>query len=168
MARAVEELTDEQLENIIKNYERNNVSVGGPYSLRQVKLEQLRRIKPTFPPREVAKFIIERSNQSVDGFVTYLEIWKHFKPQEPWHGHKSLHEIMNVLGAVVHFCVNNNLPVITSLVVRTNTRNQTENAVENMYEEAKKFGMNVGLIPDEFVSQQQSESRQLDPLTFGV
>jgi hypothetical protein len=168
MAKSVEELTDEQLENIVNNYERNNVSVGGPYSLRQVKLEQLRRINPAFPPRDVAKFIIERSNQSDDGFVTYLDIWKHFKPQEPWHGHKSLREIMNVLGAVVHFCVNNNLPVITSLVVRTNTRKQTENAVENMYEEAKKFGMNVGLVAADFVSQQQSESRQLDLVTLGV
>ena len=49
---AIQDLSDDKLNNIEANYRRAGKSVGGKYSLRDVMLERLRRAPSIFSGRE--------------------------------------------------------------------------------------------------------------------
>ena len=109
--------------------------------------------------REVAAKIIELAATSKDGLVTYGELWKAFSPNSPWEGHKNLRIVANSLYRVIYYCVTNQLPIITVLVVRANNRRLSDEAIANIYAECKELGVDVGLDPKAFVDNQIKLSR---------
>jgi hypothetical protein len=155
----ISDLTDHQLDVLEANYRRAKKTEGGKYSLSDVLLEKKRRKPSAFGVRELAAKIIEMVRLSHDGFVTYLEIWKAFRPDVPWEGHKSLRLMSDSLDRVIHYCVTNRLPILTVLVVRTDTRTLTREAVEGICNSCRELGVDVGLDPKEFVDKQMELSR---------
>jgi len=157
----IEQLTDEQLDAFESNYRRARKTEGGKYSLSEILLEKLRRKPAVFGTRQVAAKIIELAQQSADGLCTYGQIWSEFRPNTPWEGHKTLAVVASSLGRVVHYCVTNNLPILTTLVVQTGTRRLSHEAIQNIYNECRELGVSVGPDPEAFVRTQAELARRL-------
>lgn len=157
----VQDLTDEQLDVFEANYRRVKKTEGGKYPLSVILLEKLRQKPAPFGVREVAAKIVELARLSDDGLCTYGQIWSEFRPNVPWEGHKTLSIVASSLGRVVHYCVTNNLPILTTLVVQTGTRQLSEKAVQNIYNECKELGVSVDPDPASFVSKQADLARGL-------
>ena len=81
---SVTNLSDEELERVRKRYLAADKQEGGPFTLREVLLEQLRRKPSAFGVVETARKIIELAAQSKDGLVTYGDLWKAFCPGVQW------------------------------------------------------------------------------------
>ena len=156
---AIGELTASELTNLQSNYLRLGKIEGGKYSLAEVRLELLRRLPSPFGVRESAAKILELAQASSDGLLTYGEFWAAFRPNEPWKGNASVTIVGNALGRVAAYCVDNNLPILTALVVRTSNRRLSPEAISNIYNAAKEWGVEVGSDPAAFVSEQTERSK---------
>jgi len=150
----IADLTDDQLDNMESNYRGAKKTEGGIYSLSEVLLEKLRRNPSPFGVVEVARKIVELASISKDGLVTYGDLWKHFRPTTPWQANHSRRMVAHSLGRVIYYCVTNGLPLLTVLVVRGDSRRLSKQAIQNIYDEAKALGVNVGLDPKAFVDNQ--------------
>jgi hypothetical protein len=155
----ISDLSDEELDRFEANYRRENRMEGGKYSLSEILLEKKRRNPSPFGVREVAGKIIELGGASDDGLVTYGDIWNAFRPNSPWEGHKTLRIVANTLGRVIYYCVTNRLPILTVLVVRSNNRRLSSQAIENICRECRELGVDVGPDPMAFVENQIELSR---------
>jgi hypothetical protein len=140
---------------------RPNRTEGGKYSLSEILLEKRRRKPSAFGVREVAAKIIELAAKSEDGLTTYGDIWNAFRPGVPWEGHKTLRIVADSLYRVIHYCVTNQLPILTVLVVRGSNRRLTSEAISNIFNECKELGIDVGTNPKAFVDEQIRLSRTL-------
>jgi hypothetical protein len=156
----ISDLTDAQLDSFEANYRRRNVTEGGKYSLSEILLEKKRRRPCEFGVREVAAKIIELAAASEDGLVAYSDIWSAFRA-DPWTGHKSLTIISDALDRVIYYCVINDLPILTVLVVQKNTRTLSAEAIQNIYEACRDLGVDVGLDPRTFVKREMERSRSV-------
>ena len=130
------------------------MSTGGKYSLTSAILESHRRQSSEIEVSLLAKFIFERSKDSPDGLVTYKEIWEFFFPNKPWSGNHPRTVISNALYKVIFLCVSNSWPMITTVVVQTQSRKLSDDAKMNIFNEAKELGIDVGLNVDQFIAQQ--------------
>lgn len=158
---SVSGLSDKQLEAFIANYRRQEKVTGGKFSLHELLLEQRRRIKSPFPPREVAKAIVELAQASGDGLVSYKQVWEVFRPGAVWIGNAPRAEMAKALAQVIAYCVDNDLPLLSTLVVRAGQRSQSKDAIANICNEARSLGLGVGPDPAAFVLGQQQEARAL-------
>ncbi len=158
---ALEDLTDRQVNSFIANYERSGKAEGGKFSLSELLLEKQRRIVSPFPPAETAKTIVEMAQASKDGLVTYKEVWQKFRPNAVWTGNAPRAEMAKALGRVIAYCIDNKLPILTALVVKGSTRSHSPEAVQNICNEARSYGIDVGTDPYGFVKSQQDRSRSL-------
>ena len=98
---------------------------------------------------------------SSDGLVTYKQVWNEFKPDQAWQGNASQQQVANALGRVIAYCVDNQIPIVTTLVVRSDTRTHTDQAISHIYNEASSLGVDVGVDAQSFVNDQQHKARSL-------
>lgn len=166
MARNIEDLTDRELHNFINSYKRENKTEGGIFSLAELHVERLSRLPSARAPREIMQFIIENAPKSSSGTVTYGEVWGFFNPGVPWRGNHSIKVVGGSLGKLIAYCVKNGLPLVSTLVVQSGTRRLSDRAIQNIYDDAKLYGLNVGFVPKEFVSQQAEIARQINANTL--
>jgi hypothetical protein len=157
----ITDLTDQELDQFERNYRRQNRSEGGIYTLSEVLLEKKRRRPSPFGVREVAAKIVELAAQSHDGLLTYGDIWHAFRPNVPWEGNYSQKIVADCLNRVIHYCVTNRLPILTVLVVRSNNRRLTLDAIENIVLECKELGIETGLDSSAFIQEQIALSRNV-------
>jgi hypothetical protein len=61
---SIQDLTDNQLRNLVKNYERAGKTEGGKYSLAEVRLEQQRRLGKAYNGRDAALKIVDLAKKS--------------------------------------------------------------------------------------------------------
>lgn len=155
------ELTDKEVGNFISNYEKSGKDTGGKFTLAELHLEKLRRLKSPFPPAEVAKVIISIARKSDDGLVTYKEVWERFRPDSKWIGNEPRTEPGKALGTVIAYCIDHGLPLLSALVVQANKRSHSEEAIINIHNLARKLGVDVGADPKAFVQKQQQEALAL-------
>jgi len=146
---------------MIDRYRGAGLVEGGKYPLRDLLLEQLRRKPALFPPRELARKIISSSRQSKDGLVTYGELWKAFLPHRPWEANNSRRIMANALSRVIAYCVDHRLPIITVLVVRQSPRLLSGDAIQNIYDESRQLGVDVGHDSAAFVEGQRIKALAL-------
>jgi hypothetical protein len=158
---SIEDLTDDQLEKFAANYRRSKQTEGGKYNLREILLEQRRRSPSPFGTREVAAKILELAGNSNDGFVTYGELWRAFRPDSPWLGHGTQQIVARSLFRMIGYCVRHQLPIITVLVVRGASRRLSAEVVQNIYEKCKELGVETGPDRDAFVSDQIKKAKTL-------
>jgi hypothetical protein len=158
---SVTDLSDEELERVKNRYLAANKQEGGPFTLREILLEQLRRKPSAFGVVETAKKIIEFAGQSKDGLVTYGDLWKAFRPGVQWKANYSRRVVADALYRVIYYCVRTKLPILTVLVVKGNTRTLSEQAIQHIYDECKVLGVDVGLNPREFVERESVRAHGL-------
>ena len=164
---SVSDLSEREIDSFIRNYVDRGMNVGGKFALAELKLEKMRRVKSPFSPKETAKVIVEHAKKSPDGLVTYKQIWEVFRPGAIWIGNAPRTEMAKVLAAVIVYCVDNKLPILSTLVVRANPRNHSEEAIVNIYNEAKSLGLEVGSDAHLFVKNQQDIALNLTHDMFG-
>lgn len=158
---AIGDLTDKQLKTFLANYRRSGQTHGGKFTLAELLLEENRRTKSPFPHVEVARKIVELAQASPDGLVTYKAVWEVFRPGQPWIGNAPRAEMAKALARVIAYCVDHGLPILSTLVVRAGSRGHAPEAIQHIYNEAKERGVEVGLVPADFVREQQQAARAL-------
>ena len=157
----LDDLTDKEIENFISNYEKSGKETGGKFTLAELRVEKLRRIKSPFPPAEVAKAIVSIARESEDGLVTYKEVWEKFRPNSRWIGNAPRTETGKALGAVIAYCIDNNLPLLSALVVQANKRAHSDDAIMHIHNVAREHGIDTGVDAKIFVKRQQEEALKL-------
>ncbi len=157
----ISDLSSQQLTNLEANYIKAKVTVGAIYPLSEVRIEMLRRMPNPFGVRESAAKIIELAQASADGLTTYGELWKAFRPEDPWKGNASGRIMGQALGRVAAYCIDNKLPIITTLVVRTNNRKLSPEAIMNIFEFAQGLGVETGSNAKAFIDEQTEGARKL-------
>jgi hypothetical protein len=162
MARSIQELTDQQLLNFIKSYGRAGKTEGGKFSLAQLHVERLRRSPSERSPHEVLKFVVEEARKDPSGTTTYGRVWEFLRPGAPWQGNHSGKLVGSTLGAVIAYCIRNDLPLASTLVVRSGSRKLSPEAIDAIYQDAKLYGLAVGPIPSDFVRQETERARQMN------
>lgn len=161
MTRPISELSNEQLANFQRNYDAQGVQTGGLYSLAEIKLELLRRSPSNLDPRKVASRIIELARDSDDGLVTYGELWQDFHPGEVWRGNADQQVIGNALARVVAYCIDRGLPIVTVLVVQKSGRKLSDQAIDNIFNEARDLGVETGPSARKFVDRERERALKL-------
>lgn len=148
----------QQLEGWVTNYKKKNTKTGGIYPLSEILIELRNRIPTEHSAEEIFKKILVCSANSPDNMVTYLELWNAFNTEQ-WQGNNSQRIVMNMMGKVIGYCVSKNLPIITTLIVRTDTRQHKKEAVQNIFEECLELGMNLsGVTPAEFCATEKEKA----------
>ena len=150
----ISSLSDTALSNLENNYIKRRVTTGGIYPLSNVRAEKLRRISNGLSGEELCQLILDLSQVNADGFTTYLDLYRAIFPAKAWCGHTSIRTIMRVLHEIIIYCVENSLPLVTALVVRSDTRQLSPEALQNIYDCAGDMGVDVGPNVDEFVTNQ--------------
>jgi hypothetical protein len=148
----------EKPQQLIDNYRRKDVTEGGPYTLAEARLEQMRRTPSRFDGPNVFRKIVEFSRSSTDQTVTYLQIWDAFS-EEPWKANYSIKLVGAALERVAYYCFMNNLPFFNILVVRKSRGKLGESAIKNIYTYYRELGVDVGLDPDAFISREMERCR---------
>ena len=162
MPKPIVEISDLDLARFVKNYEEQEKSEGGIYKLSELLVERLRRTPTRQSPRDVFRFIIENASASNDGKTTYRDVWNFLSPGEVWKGNHSIKVVGGTLGAVIAYSVQNGLPIVSTLVVQSGNRKLSDRAIHNIYEECRQFGVNVGLVPAEFVASEAERAHALN------
>src|SRR4051812_27978326 len=125
----VQEFSNSQLETFIGNYRKHKKSEGGKYTLAELLLEQRRRTPSQLGTREVAGKIVDLSKHSADNLLTYGELWQSVRPGHPWKGNATQKIVSNSLYRVIGYCVANELPILTVVVVQGGNRQLSQKAV---------------------------------------
>ncbi len=160
----IQDKTDEQLKNLVNNYKRLEKTEGGIYSLAEVHLEIQRRLGKAYNGRDAALKIVDLARQSDDGLVTFLDLWKSFYPEQEWVGHKSVREVMAILGGAAYYCAafpGGPLPIVTAAVVQSSSRVVTRKAKENIFNAAKDWGLDTGSDIEDFYQSQLEGTKKL-------
>jgi len=156
---SIQDLSDEQVENLIQNYRRLDKTEGGKYTLAECLLDNERRKGIAYNGRDVTAKIVELAKASDDGLCTYLELWKSFNPNKEW-GLSSMREVMQMMGAAAYFCVRENQPIVTAAVVRTDKRTVSFKAKQNMFYAAQEWGVNTGVDIEAWYQAQLDGTKQ--------
>lgn len=158
---SIADLTDKQLKTLQANYVSKGLKEGGKYQLSEVLVELLRRRPSKLDTVEVMQAILKLARESKDNRLTYKDLWHHFYPDQEWSGHGTQTVVKNALARVIGYCVTNNLPVITTLVVQGQTRCLSDLAITYIYKECMELGLEVGDNPKHFVDIQIQRSLEL-------
>ena len=142
----------------------NSQGAGQTYTLSQVVSVKLSRQAPNFGGRDVTRLILAKSEENQDSLVTYKELWQSCYPSKTWKGQNSVREVMYILGKAVDYCLDNAQPVVTSIVVRKNSRTNSAKAKNNMFEAARaKRTLPTGMGPENFIGQEAHATLQMSP-----
>lgn len=156
--RAITALDDHELDNFEANYRKAARISGGAYSLHEVMNEKAKRAAAGLNSEQLVGLILELSCRSQDGFTTYANLWAALFPAKPWCGRQTVRAIMKIMDLAIKHCVDNSLPIVTTLIVRTDTRKHSDDAVTNIYNAARNYGAEVGPSQQEFVDTQILEA----------
>ncbi len=162
MPRPIEDLSPDELKRFIANYKREEKTDGGIYPLSDLLIEQLRRSDTPKNPKDVLRFVVESASASADGKTTYHDVWTFLHPDTPWKGNHSIKVVGSTLGAVIAYSVRNGLPIVSTLVVQSGSRKLSDRAIQNIYDECKSYGVDVGLVPTDFVAREAERAKHLE------
>lgn len=155
-------ISDSALKDLIARMREAQDTSKAPYTLAQLLMEEGRRTRVgAFPTIEAAQKVLELAQSSPDGLTTYKEVYHAFRPDAEWKGNAPQNEVTNALGRVGVFCIANGLPLISTLVVNSGTRDLTEDARNNLYNFARERGVDVGSDRDTFIAHHQERARQV-------
>lgn len=155
----IREVPDDGLQAAIDRYRERKLTTGGPFTLAELLLEQKRRSKSDFNGRVVVEAIIKAARASESGTLTYGHLHEQLYPGRSWEGNHSQNLMTRALDKAVHYCAEGKLPILTVLVVRANDKGLSEQAIQNIYNECREIGLEVGLEPAKFVAEQIAMSK---------
>ena len=151
------DLSDEQLETMAQNYRAAKKTVGGKFSYAEVLLELGRRSNAAYGGRAVLEAILQLCRSSPSKKTTYGDLYFALSKGSPWKGNATQGLMSKTLDKAAHYCIVNNLPMITALVVRA-TGKLDPSAIKNMYNFAKERGIDVGISPDGYIEREIREA----------
>jgi hypothetical protein len=163
--RPISAYSDAELNSLEHNYRKSARTSGGTYTLRDVMNEKARRITGGLDGTRLVSLILDLSNKHDDGYTTYADLWAALFPAKPWCGNATVRAIMEVMDIAIKHCVDNGLPIVTTLIVRSDTRKHSTNAVSNIYKAARTYGAVVGTSEEDFVATQILQSINLAQLS---
>lgn len=156
------DLTLRQLASFIYNYERSGSIDGDRFTLSELLQESNRRVPQIpFGTVETARLILELANSSPLGLTTYSDIWKAFKPREPWVIYTSRPAVTNALERVGFYCISHRLPLIITLVIDNENSGSTSPTKETIYNYWVKRGFPTSDCHNTFIEEQQRLSREI-------
>ena len=150
-ARPISLLSDHQLEVFEHVYRESGFTKCACHPLAAVTAERCRRVAGGLTGSEIVQLILDMSQQNSDGYTTYLALYRAVFPGKPWRGTQA---IKQVLHQAIIYCVDNDLPMVTALVVRSDTRELSRKALQNIYRSARDLGVSVGSDASDFVTTQ--------------
>ena len=156
----IEDLSVQQLKNLIANYTDKGVTTGGGVPLDACQRELARRQDTDFGVAETFDAIIELAGASETGATTYKALHDRLSGGKPWKGNHTQQNLGNALGKVVARCVEEGLPVLTVLVLPQGGT-ITPEAMANIHGEARRQGVNTALTPEDFYAEQFAAATRL-------
>jgi len=166
MARQLHELTVDEINIMIANYDKAGVTEGGKWPRVELALELQRRKASPYPLIEVARKILTMSHASDDGRVSYGDLWLEFNEGPIPPGQAWARPMLNSLEALGVWCFDRNLPLINILVVNGKTREVVEQTVQAMWGAAVVRGFPVPDDLREFALEQANAALALDGLVI--
>lgn len=149
----------DQIETLVARYRSRGLTEGGQFSLSELVLEQKRRIPSHFSGLDVVNSIVGLARKSTDGFITYGQLYHVLSGGLKWKGNATQREMGLALERGIGYCVDNQLPILTVLVVKK-TGSHSPEAIQRIYDEAREMGLDVGLDAESFVASQIQLSRK--------
>jgi hypothetical protein len=155
----ITEIETDRLADMERRYVEQGRTEGGPFTLYEIRGELQRRLPSPFDVREVARKIIELATENPGGTTTYGDLWRALLPGQPWQGNHSQQIIGNALGNVIAYCHQNNLPILTPLVVNAGAGALTDEAIANIADQCRRLGMDTRPNDRAFVEGQAGQAR---------
>jgi hypothetical protein len=146
--------TKSGIESLIKNYLDKGRTEGGRWTLHEAQRELQRREGTNYSGLDATRNIIKLAQQSEDGLTTYMEVWREFYPDQDWTGHGTQQQAKAILAAAISYCVDHQLPIVTTAVVSKGDRQASELAKKNIYKEVEKLGVDTGPDVEAFYEEQ--------------
>lgn len=161
MARMLGDLTDHEIRSMIKNYDGNGRTTGGKWSRAELALELDRRKKVIFVPRDLAMKILNLCHDAPDKRVSYGELWLAYHPAPLPKGQGWVKKVTDGLAVLGAWCVDNDLPILSTLVVNNGTRELKDTACENVWNYIKAITNDTSLSARDFVDEQAKLAMEL-------
>ena len=160
---SIEQLTNHEISQLETRLINSQV-IGQKYRLSTVVGVKLSRQAPNFNGRDVTRLILARSQENHDHLVTYKEVFDYCHPNTTWKGQNSVIEVMRILGKSVDYCLDCNISLVTSIVVRKSNRKNSLKAKNNMFEAARaRRTLPAGISPEVFVAQEANATLRMTP-----
>ncbi len=156
---SLKRLTDKELATLEQSLVEGKAP-GVQYSMADVRSEIQRRRPHDFDPRELASTILQQAHASPNGWTTYGAVWAAMTNNSPWVGNATQQRMASELGNVLAYCHQNNLPMLTTLVVQQGGE-LSERAINNICNECIRLGIDVGPDRRAFVEAEAKASRQI-------
>jgi len=159
--KPIEDCTDKELEALRNNYHNKGKTEGGPYTLPEVNRELLNRRASDMDGKTISEAIVKLATQNENGFTSYGELFKEIHKKD-FLGNNSQRIISADLDRAIHYCISENWPIVTTLVINQSENDLTPKAIENIYDSCRELGLeNMPLSKEEFIRSEQERSRQL-------
>ena len=154
MARMLGDLTERKIRAMIQNYDTNGRTTGGKWSRAELVLELDRRKPAIFVPRDFALKILTLCHASPDQRVSYSELWLAYHAAPLPKGQAWAKKITDGLAVLGAWCVDNDLPILSTLVVNNATRELKDAACENVWSYVKAIKNDASVSARDFVDEQ--------------
>lgn len=154
MAKMLGDLTDKEIRAMIKNYDAAGKIAGGNWSRAELMLELDRRKPTIYAPRDLAMKIHTLCRHSPDQRVSYGAVWLAYHPAPLPKGHGWRKRVTDGLAVLGAWCVDNDLPILSTLVVNNETRELTDAACANVWNYIKAIKNDTSLTARDFVDEQ--------------
>lgn len=161
MAIMLGDLTDKQIRAMIKNYDAAGKVTGGNWPRAALMLELDRRKPVIFAPRDLAMKILNLCHASPDQRVSYGELWLAYHPAPLPKGQGWVKKVTDGLAVLGAWCVDNDLPILSTLVVNNTTRELKDAACDNVWNYIKAIRNDTSLSARDFVDEQAKLAMEL-------
>lgn len=161
MARLLGDLTAHEIRTMIKNYDASGKVAGGKWSRAELALELDRRKPVVFPPKDLAMKILSLCRHSPDQRVSYGAVWLAYNPAPLPKGQGWVNKVTDALAVLGAWCVDNDLPILSTLVVNNTTRELKDAACENVWNYIKVIKGDTSSSAREFVDEQARLAMEL-------
>ncbi len=162
MARALAEWNDTEIRTLIKRYEERQSTSGGLYTLAELRLEHVRRVRAPHEPKQFAACILTLAAASSKRRVTYGALFEHLNGRSP-NGQGDIKTITTSLERLGACCHDHGLPIISTLVVNKATGKMTAEAVQNVWNYLRQIDPTMPDDPGTFVAEQAVRAERLSP-----
>jgi hypothetical protein len=161
---AIDDLGDESIKNMIKNYEAKGLTTGGRFPLDVLRRELREREAKPLGVKATFDAIIDLVKLNETHTTTYLALWNRLSDGRRWEGNNTQQQLGKALGGVVAHCIGRQLPILTVLVLPRDGQ-ITKKAKENIYKECIKLGIKTSRTADDFYAEQlEKASRYIQTL----
>lgn len=154
--RPVEQLTDQELQNLIENFARNGVVESPWHRLVDVKFELFSRKMNGMDGALVTGLILGLASASPVSRVSYGQLNRAVFGEDI-SGPGAVARLMRALGAAVAYCIKCQLPIVTAVVTRKDGT-QSKKAIVNLFGAAKFLGAVGDVDPSLYVQEQAART----------